>query len=96
MSTPADCSTAIRAEMSKHDSAMKKIANGMGISGGKLGSIDFSLDRIDIGKGGTLAQALAALSDEVRKPVVIVIDEARHALTSQAGMDKRSSSRARR
>ncbi|MFT3858069.1 MAG: ATP-binding protein [Aquabacterium sp.] len=79
--------TAIRAEMSKHDKAIKKIAKGIGISGGKLGGIEFSLDRIGIGKDVTLAQALAALSDEVKKPVVIVIDEAQHALTSQAGMD---------
>lgn len=79
--------TAIRAEMSKYDNAVKKIAKGIGISGGKLGGIDFSLDRIGIGKDVTLAQALAALSDEVKKPVVIVIDEAQHALTSQAGMD---------
>ncbi|WPB55737.1 hypothetical protein [Xylophilus sp. GOD-11R] len=35
----------------------------------------------------TLVQALGALSDELRKPVVIVIDEAQQALTSQAGMD---------
>ena len=78
---------AIRAEMSKHDNAVKKIAKGIGISGGKLGGIDFSLDRIGIGKDVTLTQALAALSDEVTKPVVIVIDEAQHALTTQSGMD---------
>lgn len=47
----------------------------------------FSLDRIGIGKDDTLAQALTALPDEVKKRVVIVIDEAQHALTSQAGMD---------
>jgi len=78
---------AIRAEMSKHDNAIKKLAKGIGISGGKIGGIDFSLDRIGIGKDVTLAKALAALSDEVKLPIVIVIDEAQHALTSQAGMD---------
>ncbi len=85
---PSDLlAVAIRAEMSKHDHAIKKIAKGVGISGGKVGGIDFSLDRIGIGKDVTLAQALAALSDEVKQPIVIVIDEAQHALTSQAGMD---------
>ena len=78
---------AIRAEMSKYDKAIKKIAKGIGISGGKVGGIDFSLDRIGIGKDVTLVQALAALSDEVKQPIVIVVDEAQHALTSQAGMD---------
>jgi hypothetical protein len=79
--------TAIRAELGKHDNAVKKIAKGIGISGGKVGGIDFSLDRIGIGKDVTLVQALATLSDEVKQPIVIVIDEAQHALTSQAGLD---------
>lgn len=78
---------AIRAEMSKHDNAVRKIAKGIGISGGKVGGIDFSLDRIGIGKDVTLAQALAFLSDEVKQPIVIVIDEAQQALTTAAGMD---------
>lgn len=78
---------AIRAEMSGHDNAITKIAKGFGVSGGKVGGIDFSLDRIGIGKDVTLAQALAALSDEVKEAIVLVIDEAQHALTSQAGMD---------
>jgi hypothetical protein len=78
---------AIRSEMSRHDNAIRKIAKSLGISGGKVGGIDFSLDRIGIGKDVTLAQALASLSDEVQRPIVIVIDEAQHALTSQTGMD---------
>jgi len=78
---------AIRQEMSQYDNAIKKMAKGFGISGGKVGGIDFSLDRIGIGKDVTLVQALAVLSDEVKQPVVIVIDEAQHALTSPAGMD---------
>lgn len=78
---------AVRAEMGKHANAVAKIAKGFGISGGKVGGIDFSLDRIGIGKDVTLAQALGALSDEIKQPIVIVIDEAQHALTTQAGMD---------
>lgn len=78
---------AIRAEMSQHENAIRKMAKGLGISGGKLGGIDFSLDRIGLAREVTLTQALAALSDEVKRPLVLVIDEAQHALTSQAGMD---------
>jgi hypothetical protein len=78
---------AIRAEMSKHDNAIKRIAKSLGISGASVGGVDFSLDRIGLGRDVTLAQALAALSDEVKRPLVIVIDEAQHALTSQAGTD---------
>ena len=78
---------AIRAEMGRHDGVVKKMAKRAGISGGKVGGIEFSLDRIGVGKDVTLAQALAALSDDVKQPIVIVIDEAQHALTSSAGMD---------
>jgi len=78
---------AIRTEMSKHDNAVKRIARSLGVSGANVGGIDFSLDRIGLGREVTLAQALAALSDEVKRPLVIVIDEAQHALTSQAGTD---------
>jgi hypothetical protein len=78
---------ALRAELSKHDNVVKKMAKGLGISGGKVGGIEFSLERIGIGKDVTLAQALAVLSDEVKQPIVIVIDEAQHALTSPEGMD---------
>ena len=59
----------------------------MGISGGKVGGVDFSLDRIGIGKDVHLTQALAALSDEAKSIIVIIIDEAQHALTSPQGVD---------
>lgn len=78
---------AIRAELNRYDHVVKRIAKGVGISGAKLGGVEFSLDRIGIGKEVTLAQALAVLSDEAKQPIVIVIDEAQHALTSAAGMD---------
>ncbi|QHI97590.1 ATP-binding protein [Xylophilus rhododendri] len=78
---------AIRTEMGRHGHAVQKIAKGLGISGGKVAGLEFSLDRIGIGKDVTLVQALAVLSDEVKQPMVLVIDEAQHALTSQAGMD---------
>lgn len=78
---------AIRAEITRHDNVLQKIAKGLGISGGKVGGIDFSFDRIGIGKDLTLTQALGALSEETRRPIVIVIDEAQHALTSDTGMN---------
>lgn len=85
---PGELLTAvIRTEMSKYDNAIKRIAKSIGVSSANVGGIDFSLDRIGLGQEVTLAQALAALSDELQRPLVIVIDEAQHALTSQAGMD---------
>jgi hypothetical protein len=78
---------AIRAELGKHEAPLAKLAKNMGLSGAKIGGLDFSLDRIGLGRDISLVQALAALSDDVRAPIVLLIDEAQHAITSQAGAD---------
>ena len=53
----------------------------------ELGGVSFSLDRIGLGDGISLSSALAALSDETRKTIVLVIDEAQHAITTDDGND---------
>ena len=80
-------SAAIRTELSGHENVVKRLAMSMGISGGKVAGVDFSLDRIGIGKDVHLTQALAALSDEAKGIIVVIIDEAQHALTSPQGVD---------
>lgn len=78
---------AIHGELVKHNNVVAKLARTIGITGGKLGGIDFSLDRIGVGKDVHLTAGLAALSDEAKAPIVIIIDEAQHALTSAEGVD---------
>jgi hypothetical protein len=51
-----------------------------------LGGLSFNLDRIGLGKGIDLTQALVALSDESKKIVVLIIDEAQHAITTDQGV----------
>ena len=48
----------------------------------------FSIDTRNIGRpdGATLTDALRALQEAADKPVVLIIDEAQHALTSEAGV----------
>jgi len=78
---------AIRAELVKHDHVITKLARTIGITGGKLGGIDFSIDRVGVGKDVHLTAALVALSDDAQALIVIIIDEAQHALTSSEGVD---------
>jgi hypothetical protein len=78
---------AIRAELGKHEAPLARLAKNIGLSGAKIGGLDFSLDRIGLGRDISLVQALAALSEDVQRPIVLLIDEAQHAITSQAGSD---------
>jgi hypothetical protein len=79
--------TAIHAELVKHGNVVAKLARAIGITGGKVGGVDFSIDRVGVGKDVHLTAALVALSDEVKIPIVVIIDEAQHALTSAEGVD---------
>lgn len=85
---PADVlMRALRTELARHANVLKRLAERLGIVGGKVSGIDFALDRIGLGKDVSIAKAMAALSDEVRSPIVLIIDEAQHALTTAAGID---------
>jgi hypothetical protein len=68
----------------------------MGIAGLKLGDVDLSLDRLSLGKDVSLVQVLAALSDESKKMIVLIVDEAQHAITTEAGAAASTSLRAAR
>jgi hypothetical protein len=78
---------AIRAELAKNEFMLTRIAKSFGIAGAKVGGVDFSLDRVGLGKDVSLVQALSALSDEAKAPIVLIIDEAQQAITTQAGTD---------
>lgn len=66
---------AIRTELAKHDGVLTRLAKSTGLEEDKLG----------LEKGISLSAALAALSDEAGKPIVLIIDEAQHAITTQGG-----------
>lgn len=79
--------TAIRSELNKHEPALKRLAKSFGVGGAKIGGVEFSLDRIGLGKEVSLVQSLSALSDTTRKIIVLIIDEAQHAITTSSGSD---------
>lgn len=79
--------SAIKAELVRHEPALKRLAKGFGIGGAKIAGVEFSLDRIGLGKEVSLVQALSALSDTTRQVIVLIIDEAQHAITTSSGSD---------
>jgi hypothetical protein len=78
---------AIRAELAKHQGVIERLARSAGMEKVTVAGMSFSLDRVGLGDGISLSAALALLSDECRKPIVLIIDEAQHAITSDKGND---------
>lgn len=82
-------SDAIRAELKKENGAIARLAAKAGLSKVSIGAlgngISFDLSQVGLSANATLTDALAALSSANGKKIVIVIDEAQHALTSEAG-----------
>jgi len=79
--------SAIRATLTATDGVILRLAKGAGLSKVNVaGAIHFDLDRVGLGKDVSLTEALVALSDETKKMIVLVIDEAQHAITTEAGV----------
>lgn len=78
---------AVRAELAKHDGVIKRLAKSAGMDKITVGGVAFSLDRVGLGTGVSLADALSALSDEIKAPIVLIVDEAQHAITTEGGYD---------
>ena len=77
---------AIRSELTRNNGVLLRLAKAAGVDTLKLGAFSFDIDRVGLGKEVSLTDALVALSDETRRLIVLVIDEAQHALTSEAGI----------
>ena len=84
-------SNAIRSELQKQAGTLAKIAAKAGISKLSLGAfgtgLNFDLSALGLGADLTLANVLSVLSRESQRPVVLVIDEAQHALTTANGIN---------
>jgi hypothetical protein len=81
----AAIASVIRAELARHDGVLKRLAKSTGLDKVSVAGTSFSLDRLGLAQGVTLSAALSALSDEALKPIVLIIDEAQHAITTDAG-----------
>lgn len=78
---------AIRASLTSTEGVILRLAKGAGLSKFTVGgAMNFDLDRVGLGKDVSLTDALVALSDETKKMIALVIDEAQHAITTDEGM----------
>lgn len=77
---------AIRASLAGNEGVILRLAKRAGLEKLALGGVSFDLDRIGLGKDVSLTDALVALSDETGRMIVLVIDEAQHAMTTDAGI----------
>ena len=50
-----------------------------------VGGLGFDVAKVGLGTGVTLSAALATLSDRLKAPIVLMIDEAQHAATTESG-----------
>jgi hypothetical protein len=83
---PADAIVqAIRGELSKNDGALLRLAKVFGMESLDLKVEKLFLDRIGLAKDISLSDALAALSSATKKQIVLIIDEAPHAITTKEG-----------
>jgi hypothetical protein len=78
---------AIRTVLGARDGVVARLAKASGLSKIAVGgAVHFDLDRVGLGKDVSLTDALVALSDEIKQVIVLIIDEAQHAITTDAGI----------
>ena len=77
---------AIGRELQSHLSVVAKTAQKAGVQRIKLaGWLEIDISKIGKVDGATLVEALHALNETSAAPVALIVDEAQHALTSEAG-----------
>jgi len=75
----------VRSAFALDDGFVLKMARKAGMDKVNVGGLSFDVAKVGLGTGVTLSQALAALSDRVKAPIVLMIDEAQHAATTEGG-----------
>ncbi|MBC3477211.1 MULTISPECIES: ATP-binding protein [Pseudomonas] len=77
---------AVREAVGRNEGFITRLARSSGMERVVVGGLNFSLDKIGLGKDIDLTAALVALSDESKKIIVLIIDEAQHAITTDEGV----------
>ena len=78
---------AVRAMLAERDGVIQRLAKRAGLSGMNVAGVQFDLERVGLDRDVSLADALAALSDDSGKIIVLIIDEAQHAITTPEGSE---------
>jgi hypothetical protein len=79
--------SAVRSALSQFDGVMTRLARRTGLSSVSAGGMSLSVDRVGLGSAVSMTDALAELSDELKHPIVLIIDEAQHAIATETGYD---------
>jgi hypothetical protein len=77
----------LQVEIARHESAIKKVLKKIGLNKVNVIGAQFEFGGMAATGGLTLSDGLAYLSEAVKKPIVLIIDEAQHALNSKAGIN---------
>lgn len=78
----------VRKSLSKFSGVIAKLAKATGLEKVTVfGALSLSMTSLSLPENVSLADALEALADASDKPVVVIVDEAQHALNSKEGMD---------
>jgi hypothetical protein len=75
----------VRAELAKHQGVVTRLARSVGLEKLSLGGLLLNMEKVGLPAGMSLSSALAVLSDEIKTTIVLIIDEAQHALTTANG-----------
>jgi hypothetical protein len=78
---------AVRSAISQFDSVLTKLARRVGLQSVGAAGLTFSLEQVGLGARVSMSDALSALSDELKKPIVLIIDEAQQAIVTDSGYD---------
>lgn len=79
--------TMVRSALGVEDGFLLKAFRKAGLDKVAIGGLNFDVSRVGLGTGITLSAALAALSDALKRPIVLIIDEAQQAATTPSGND---------
>jgi hypothetical protein len=77
----------VRAALGAEEGLMLKAVRKAGLDKVAVGGLTFDVMKVGLGTGVTLSAALAAFSDQIKRTIVLVIDEAQQAVTTQSGND---------
>lgn len=78
-------SAAVREELAKNQGAALRLAKAIGLDSVSVAGVKLDLSKVGAPEGISLPTALAALSDEAKRKIVLIVDEAQHAITTKQG-----------
>lgn len=79
-------SNAIKEHLRKHKGIVSQLIHKSGLEKFSLGGLQINLEKIGVGSGETISRAFEALSQESKRQIVMIVDEAQHSQNSEAGI----------